>query len=128
MQKEWERAVRQGDIETLARLLASGSDVNALDQHGQTALMIAARKGQEGLVELLLGYGAALDHTAKYGLSAMMLAVIGGHLGIVEKLVQAGASTSIRGSGAPGFSDKTALDMAIEQGRADIADVLRVVR
>jgi ankyrin repeat protein len=53
------------------------------------------------------------------------LAVIHGHIDIVRTLVEAGADLAIRGSGAPGFSGKTALDLAIAQGRSDIAEVLR---
>jgi len=118
-------AVRIVELLALERSLAAGKDINKLDKHGQTALMVAAHKGHEELVQFLIGRGAALDHTAKYRLSALMLAVIAGHTRIVEKLVRAGANTSLRGSGAPGFKDKTALDLAVEQGRADMADLIR---
>ena len=125
MQGEWEHAVNRGEIEALERLLDSGADINAKDQHGQTALMIAARNGQGRVVQFLVGQGADLDQTAKYHLSALMLAVIGGHLDIVRMLMQADADTGVRGTGAPGFNGKTALDLAVAQGRDDIADALR---
>jgi ankyrin repeat protein len=125
MVREWEQAARQGDLKTLGRLLAAGTDINARDQHGQTALMIAAQGGNPDVVTFLVEHGALLNHTAKFGLSALMLAVIGGHLGVVKTLANAGADVTIRGSGAPGFADKTAFDLAVAQSRKDIANVLR---
>jgi ankyrin repeat protein len=122
---DWEQAVRRGEIECLRRLLAAGADINARDRYGQTALMIAARKGESSVVRFLLKNGAGLDYTAKYGLSAMMLAVIGGHADIVRALVEAGADPSIRGTGAPGFAGKTALELATARSRFDMAALLR---
>jgi ankyrin repeat protein len=125
LKPEWEQAVRRGDVECLGRLLAGGADVDARDRYGQTALMIAAQRGESSVVRLLLEKGAALDQTAKYGLSALMLAVIAGHAGIVRTLVEAGADLSLRGSGAPGFAGKTALELATARGQADMVAVLR---
>jgi uncharacterized protein len=122
---DWEQAVRRGDLQCLGRLLAAGVDINARDRYGQTALMIAAHKGKSGVVRFLLKYGAGLDYTAKYGLSALMLAVIGGHADIVRALVEAGADLTIRGTGAPGFAGKTALELATAQGHFDMAALLR---
>ena len=34
-------AVRQGDLQTCEELLTQGEDVNALDKHGNTPLMLA---------------------------------------------------------------------------------------
>ena len=122
---EWEDAVRRGSIDQLRRLLASGADIDARDGYGQTALMLAAREGYATLVEWLVDHGAALDHTAKYGLSALMLAVIGGHTDVVRILTAAGADLCLRGTGAPGFTAKTALDLAIARGDADMVEILR---
>jgi uncharacterized protein len=125
VQRDWEQAVRRGDVKCLRRLLTAGAEINARDRYGQTALMIAARGGKSSVVHLLLENGAALDYTAKYGLSALMLAVIGGHIDIVRALVEAGADLTIRGTGAPGFAAKTALDLATAQSRFDLAELLR---
>jgi ankyrin repeat protein len=125
VQRDWEQAVRRGDVECLRRLLTAGAEINARDRYGQTALMIAAHQGKSSVVRLLLENGAALDYTAKYGLSALMLAVIGGHADIVRALVEAGADRTLRGTGAPGFAAKTALDLATAQSRFDMAEVLR---
>lgn len=125
MTREWENAVRQGDLATLTRLLVAGADVNAKDQHGQTGLMVGAHHGHVDLVRLLVDHGADLDHTAKFHLSALMLAVINGHTEVVRALVDAGADRSIRGGGAPGFYEKTALDLATDHARRDLIAALQ---
>jgi ankyrin repeat protein len=54
-----------------------------------------------------------------------MLAVICSHGDIVRALVEAGADIEIRGTGAPGFDGKNALDLATAHGRLDMVEVLR---
>src|SRR5215216_2953284 len=112
MKKEWEQAVRRGDAGTLKRLLEDGHPIDSRNGHGQTALMIASQLGHTECVALLVGNGAELNHTAKYRLSALMLAVLNNHSSIGEILCDAGADPQIRGTGAPGFADKTAFDLA----------------
>jgi uncharacterized protein len=125
MRPDWERAVRHDDVDTLARLLEEGADIDARDAHGQTGVMLAVSSGALGAVAFLVARGAALDHTAKYHLSALMLAVVRDEPAIVRILATAGADLSIRGSGAPGFHGKTALDLAEAAGRHEITAILR---
>ena len=125
MDPDWAQALRAGDVKGLARLLDAGADINALDRYGQTSLMIATRQGHVEVVRLLVDRGATLNHHAKYRITALMQAVISGHLQIVQMLVETGADTAIRGTGAPGFAGKTALDLALAAGRTDVAAVLQ---
>lgn len=85
------------------------------------AWLDAAERGDAVAVRVLVEAGADLDRTAKYRLSALMLATINGHDSVAELLVQAGADTEIRGSGAPSFAGKTALDLARDRGDESIA-------
>jgi ankyrin repeat protein len=124
MRKDWEQAMRSGDADFIGRLIAQGADANSKDRHGQTALMIASTKGLSSIVNLLVENQAELDHTAKYNLSALMLAVVNNHSEIVKLLVKAGADLAIRGTGAPGFSGFTALELAERAGRVEIAAIL----
>ena len=117
----------RGDVDQLRRLLNAGADINARDRHGQTGLMIAARDGKVEVTRFLIDGGAFLDQAAKFGLTALMLAVVNGHVEIVRMLVQAGASLEPRGTGAPGFAGKTALDLATARGQADLVEALRGV-
>jgi ankyrin repeat protein len=125
MNNAWQQATRSGDLVQIRALLAAGQDVNKRDQHGQTALMNAARSGQEDVVRLLVDSGADLNVTAKYNLTALMLAIINGQRAIAKLLIAAGADVQARGSGAPGFSGKTALELAQEQGFEDVAQAIR---
>lgn len=110
------RAAKAGDVLALEDLLQAGADIDARDRYGQSALMLAARSGHLVAVEALLRHGANLNFTAKFGLSALMLAIIAGHEEIARALVRAGADLELRGTGAPGFWNKTAYDLAAERG------------
>jgi len=114
-----------GAVDELRDLLDRGADIDSRDKYGQTALMLAASAGWEQVVELLIERGAALNHTAKYGLSALMLAVVRGHTNVVRKLAGAGADLGLRGTGAPGFAAKTALDLAVARDDHATIDLLR---
>ena len=121
MDAGWTRAVTGGDVVEVRRLLAAGADVNARDRHGQTALMLAAHRGHAALVDALVEAGADLNATAKFHLSALMLAIVAGHSAVALALARAGADRSIRGTGAPGFSGKTAYDLALARDLHTIA-------
>ena len=54
-----------------------------------------------------------------------MLAVVRGHVEVVRRLTDAGASVSLRGTGAPGFAEKTALDLAIALDGTEMVEILR---
>jgi hypothetical protein len=86
--------------------------------------MVAAHEGRADDVARLIAEGVALDNHAKYGLTALMLAVIAGHHEIVELLRAAGADLDIRGTGAPGFDGRTALDLARDRGDDVLVEVL----
>jgi uncharacterized protein len=45
-----------------------------------------------------------------------MLAIIAGHAEIASLLAKAGPDLTLRGTGAPGFADKTAYELALEHG------------
>jgi len=121
MAGDWHKAAIAGNSEVIARQLADGKRIDALDGYGQTALMLAARHGHDGTVALLIDRGAALDVTAKYGLSALMLAVVNHHDGIARRLVAAGADLALQGTGAPGFAAKTARTLAEDSGQVELA-------
>ena len=125
MEKAWEDAVTRGDVETVRQMLRAGANVNALDRHGQTALMLAAHRGSRAMVDALVAAGAALDVTAKYNLTALMLAITAGHVEVARVLARAGADLRIRGGGAPGFAGKTAHDLAVGLDMKDLAGELR---
>lgn len=125
MDAAWEDAIKCGDIGAVHDLLGRGADVDRRDRHGQTALMLAAHAGHRELVETLIAHRANLNITAKFGLSALMLALVAGHVEVARILAKAGADLSLRGTGAPGFADKTAYDLAVERGMWELSEELK---
>jgi uncharacterized protein len=125
MDARWEKAITRSDVQLVHDLLGQGADVNALDRHGQTALMLAAHAGKREVVEALVAHRANLNITAKFGLSALMLAVVAGHADIARLLAKAGADLSLRGTGAPGFAGKTADELAVERGMVELSAHLK---
>ena len=125
MDAAWEDAIKRGDVQIVLDLLGQGTDVDARDRYGNTALMLAAHAGQREVVETLIAHRANLNITAKFGLSALMLALVAGHAEVARLLARAGADLSVRGTGAPGFVGKTAFDLAVERGMLGLFSELK---
>lgn len=121
----WEDAIQRSDVQVVLDLLEQGMDVNTRNRYGQTALMLAAHAGHREVVEMLIAHCANLNITAKFGLSALMLAIVAGHADIARLLAEAGADLLLRATGAPGFADKTAYDLAMERGMLDLSVELK---
>jgi ankyrin repeat protein len=51
MDAAWEDAIKRGDVQIVLALLGQGTDVDARDRYGNTALMLAAHAGQREVVE-----------------------------------------------------------------------------
>lgn len=118
----WHEAVRSGDVDRVRAALHAGADIDALDEHGQTALMNAVYWGNFDIARLLIEASAKLNHTAKLHLTALFLAVIGNRPQFVQLLVDAGADRNIRGS--KGQFNATPLEYARKQGYLEIARIL----
>lgn len=125
MDAAWEDAIKRGDVRIVLDLLGQGTDVDARDRYGNTALMLAAHAGQREVVETLIAHRANLNITAKFGLSALMLALVAGHAEVARLLARAGADLSVRGTGAPGFVGKTAFDLAVERSMLELSTELK---
>jgi len=124
MREEWRKAAIDGDIGAIGKWLDDSPTIDSRDRYGQTTLMMAATHGRTAAVDLLIAHGADLNVTAKYGLSALMLAIVNRHAGIATALLDAGTDTSLRGTGAPGFANKTAADLAREAGFNELSDAI----
>jgi ankyrin repeat protein len=124
MDAAWEDAISRGDGQSVLDLLGRGTDVNARDSYGQTGLMLAAHHGHREIVDILITHQADLNVTAKFGLSALMLAIVAGHPEVARVIANAGADLSLAGTGAPGFTGKTAYDLAVARGMLELAQEL----
>ena len=87
------RAATAGNADTVRTLLASANtDVNGVDEHGNTPLIQASRFGHDDVVTALLIAKANINARNDEGKTALMLAAEGGHEETVLLLTQAGAS------------------------------------
>ena len=85
------RAATAGNADTVRELLAAPNvDVNAVDEHGNTPLIEAARFGHDDVVAALLAAKANINARNDQGKTALMLAAEAGHDETVRVLTQAG--------------------------------------
>ena len=75
----------------LYHLLDHGAEVNAKDNDGKTALMLAAREGPLASVQALLAKGADISATNRWGETALTYAHQGRQSAIVRLLRKHGA-------------------------------------
>lgn len=84
------RAVSAGSPDTVKALLASPkADVNAVDEHGNTPLIEAARLGHDKVATALFIAHADASIKNDEGKTALMLAAEGGHDKTVRVLTEA---------------------------------------
>lgn len=69
--KSFLRTAELGSIDEIKKYLDAGGDVDAVNQSGYTALLFAAWRGQNEVVELLLEKGADINHLNAYGYSVI---------------------------------------------------------
>lgn len=85
------KVVETGEIGQLIELLARGADVNASNQAGVTALMLAAYHGRLEMVRALTDHGADVNAIDRDGFTAATLAQHSHREDIVRLLVARGA-------------------------------------
>jgi hypothetical protein len=96
----------QCDEDCTKNLIQNGFDINAQAPSGETALLLAIRKGETGKVRLLLAAGATVDLADAQGTTPLMEAVMRGHGDIARELLAKGAD--VHAKNKKGF---TALEM-----------------
>lgn len=112
-------ATLMGELETVRRLLQTGTDPN-VTYHTNTALTYAARDGLTEIARLLIKYGANVNWIDGEGVTPLILASFKDYIEIVQLLLEHGADVSTRDQWG-----QTALDYALRRGNDDpIAQLL----
>ncbi|XP_021101129.1 nuclear factor NF-kappa-B p105 subunit isoform X2 [Heterocephalus glaber] len=104
-------------------LLQAGADLSLLDRLGNSALHLATKEGQDGILSILLKHRKApplLDHPNREGLNAIHIAVTSNSLPCLLLLVAAGANVNAQEQ----KSGRTALHLAVEQDNVSLAGCL----
>ncbi len=141
----------KGDEAAVRLLLDAGSNTEVTSGHDETAFLLAAAGGYTNIVRMLLMYGCAPeppwakdqndsskeasrkakakeigepeDRVHARGWTPLMLASQGGHVEIGQILLERKVSTEARSP-----HDKTALEIARENGRVDMVLILEAAR
>jgi len=85
------RAVNFNDYDEVKWLIEAGVDIEARNNEGRTALMLASRGGHTYVVKLLIEAGANVNVQDNEGSTALMLADQYGHTRVAELLREASA-------------------------------------
>ncbi|MGB7217861.1 MAG: ankyrin repeat domain-containing protein [Vicinamibacterales bacterium] len=84
-------AAKANNLTTVRALIAKGTDVNAPQADGSTALLWAAYNGNAEMTKALLASRAKVDVTNKYGVTPLLQAARMGESAVMELLLNAGA-------------------------------------
>jgi ankyrin repeat protein len=87
-------AARDADVAEVKKLLAAGSDVNAAEADGTSALLWAAHQGSPELVSVLLGAGADPNAANNFGVTPLLEASRYGDAATVKALLDGGADVA----------------------------------
>jgi ankyrin repeat protein len=115
----------QARSDTVTFLCSLGVDVNAKDNEGWTALLLAADRNRASVVQTLTEKGADVDARCDCtgylsgGWTALMIAAREGHNDIVRILVAKHADVSLKNN-----LGSTALPLAAHEGRVDVVRTL----
>lgn len=117
--REFVLAARFGHDQVITNKLNSGTDIEVIDELGNTALIAAAAENQLAILMLLLEQGANVDAQSSDGTSALMNAATHGNLGIAKVLVAAGSQIDLKKQ-----DGTTALVSAVQYGHLPMINLL----
>ena len=114
------RAVWFNQSKNVRALFISGADVNSADNNGDTPLILAARRGFDGISAQLLRYNCKKNTQNNSGETALHTAARHGHLRCVELLMEAGCDLEIKN-----IWGRSAFEVAQQSGKNGCASTLK---
>lgn len=115
-------------VEAAKVLIEAGANLNAVGEHGATALMIAAWRGDTELVKMMLGRGAPVNAADKYDRTPLMYAIFFPYqprIETIETLLSAGADVNVLTKSYNQYNRcQTALMQAAAKGNGEIIRAL----
>ncbi|CAF3537035.1 unnamed protein product [Fusarium graminearum] len=100
-------------------LIESGAQIDRIDEYGDTALCLAASKGNKTIIDLLCNHHANIEHKGWMKSTPLTFAVKGGHADAVEILLDRGAKIEVGSSSLP-----HPLEVSASGGFEPIIDIL----
>jgi len=114
-------AVKEEDINRVREAIASGVDVNEEGVDGECALHVAARKGNDAIIQILLSAGAESEKlTENNQYTPLKYAAERGNLEAVNTLIKAGANSNII------VNDKTPLMSAANSNTKEMIEAVLI--
>ncbi len=113
-------AIKEGDIQSVMQHLAAGTDVNAKDERGETAMFSAVIGGYKEIIKMLVNKGADVNEKNNAGFTPLHEGSYTGQKEIVELLITCGADVNTMK-----IDGMTPLDMASFGNHNEIAALLR---
>jgi ankyrin repeat protein len=115
------KAIRNGDLPVVRRLLDLGASVHMLDGEPWSLLDAAVHNNRPELAQLFLERGADVNQVDKNGYTPLLLAasIDFGDTTMIELLIKAGARLDVRNP-----EGKTSLDLAREYGHTRFVSIL----
>lgn len=116
-------AINDIDIVSLNIHLAEGTDVDTVDEDGNTPLMLASKIGNPRMVKIILAHNPDMNKQNNKGYTALMIAAEQGQSHIAGQLVKMGADRNLVNN-----AGLTSGEIALRNGHADINHLIRTSR
>lgn len=114
------RLSQSAGLEEIKSLVKRGADVNFINEHYRTPLMVACHHRREEIVDFYIGNGACVGRVDIFGSTPLHYASVSGSTKIVKTLIDEGANIHARS-----YGDKcTALTDAASRGHTKVVKLL----